>query len=309
MPKIKKSSFASQTPKNIEDLKQTHINILRSGEQKRFGLRSLHILKSMLDAPNEAAVSTISEIAKKNNTNSSTVTRLARRLGFEGFLEFQDLFRKPLLERTGFYSTQVEKFLQTARAEDTPEASMLRQVVQDEWGNVMMMLENYSPDQFEKAAGLLVTARRVFTIGLRGSYPLAFFLAHYLKMIRDDVTVLGSPGHTLAEDLVELESQDLLFAISVKPYTRETITACQVAREKKAAIVAMTDNQSSPLAAESDTTLHISAKEKNFFSPITSGIIYIEALLSEVVRLLEQKALRKLEEAERLLGQLGIETK
>jgi DNA-binding MurR/RpiR family transcriptional regulator len=154
---------------------------------------------------------------------------------------------------------------------------------------------------------LLVEAQRIFTIGLRGSYPLAFFLVHYLKMVRDNVSILGAAGHTLAEDLVALRPGDLLFAVSVKPYTKDTVSACRMAKEKKAEVVVMTDSYSSPLVAETENNLIISTTGDYFFSPITTGIVYMEGILSEVVKILGNKAIRKLKEAERLLDKLEIE--
>jgi DNA-binding MurR/RpiR family transcriptional regulator len=292
---------------NLEELRQKYVDIVRSRKGKRFGVRSLHILKMMLDAPNEAAVASISEIAEKHNTSSSTVTRLAQRLGFDGFPEFQAIFRQPLREGSHFYSAQVQKFLQTARSSNASKASTLRQIAQEEWGNVMMTLECYEADKFGRVTKLLVEAQRIFTVGLRGSYPLAFFLVHYLKMIRDNVSILGAAGHTLAEDLVALRPGDLLFAVSVKPYTKETVNACRIAKEKKVEVVVMTDSYSSPLATETENSLIISTRGDYFFSPITTAIIYIEGLLSEVVKILGNKAVRKLKEAERLLEKLEIE--
>ena len=299
--------MVDRAPRDLDELRRKYVDIIRSGKEKRFGVRSLYIVKRMLDAPNEAAVASISEIAKEHKTNSSTVTRLAQRLGFDGFPGFQAIFRRQLKEGHHFYSDQVQRFLQTARSTNVTEASTLHRVVQEEWGNVMMTLECYEPDKFARVTNLLIEARSIFAVGLRGSYPLAFYLAHYLKMIRDSVFVLGTAGHTLAEDLAALKPGDLLFAVSVKPYTRDTVNACRMAKEKNVTLVTMTDTYSSPLAAETENNLIISTKGDYFFSPITAAIIYIEGLLSEVVKALGNKAIRKLKDAERLLDKLEIE--
>ena len=46
-------------------------------------------------------------------------------------------------------------------------------------------------------ADLIRKAERILVIGLRGAYPLAYYLSFYLKMIRDRVTHIGQAGHTL----------------------------------------------------------------------------------------------------------------
>jgi DNA-binding MurR/RpiR family transcriptional regulator len=48
--------------------------------------------------------------------------------------------------------------------------------------------------------------------------------------------------------------------------------------------VTITDTYSSPLAAETQNTLIASGKGPYFFNPLTSAVIYAEALLSAVVK-------------------------
>lgn len=77
---------------------------------------------------------------------------------------------------------------------------------------------------------------------------MAHYLGFYLKLIRNLVTLIGQAGHTLAEDLSALKTGDLLVAISVQPYTKDTAEAARIAKHQGVDIVALTDSPSSPLA-------------------------------------------------------------
>jgi DNA-binding MurR/RpiR family transcriptional regulator len=297
----------SRSPRNLEELRQKYVEIIQMGYQKRFGVRSLKILKKMLDSPAEAAVKSISEIAAEHETNTSTVTRLAQRLGFKGFPGYQHIFRQHLKEGPHYYSAQVKTFLQSAHSRTESDDSTLQQVVHKEWGNVMATLESHNQNKFEEVVDLIIEAEHVCILGLRSVYSLAFYLAYYLSLIRNNVVALGKPGHSLAEDLAPLGRGDLLLAISVRPYTKDTVAACREVKRQGTDLVTITDTYSSPLAAETENTLIASGEGPYFFNPLTSAVIYVEALLSEVVKSLGNEAVMKLKRVEKLFERMEIE--
>jgi DNA-binding MurR/RpiR family transcriptional regulator len=297
----------SKSPRNLEELRQKYVEIIQKGCRKRFGVRSLKILKKMLDSPIEAAVKSISEIAAEHETTTSTVTRLAQRLGFRGFRDYQNIFRQHVKEGPHYYSAQVKTFLQTVHSRTETDDSTLQQIVHEEWGNVLATLESHDKNRFEEAVDLIIKAEHVCILGLRSVYSLAFYLAYYLSLIRNNVVALGKPGHSLAEDLAFLGRGDLLLAISVRPYTKDTVAACREVKRQGTDLVTITDAYSSPLAAETKNTLIASGKGPYFFNPLTSAVIYAEALLSEVVKSLGSEAIMKLKRIEKLFERMEIE--
>ena len=297
----------SRAPINLEELRQLYIKIRNGEHATRLTDRTLAVLKHMLDEPSETAAKSISEIARENDINISSITRLAQKLGFEGFPSLKDLFRSNLKQRKSFYSEQVKKFLQKGHVGHNGKTSLLERVIQDEWSNVMLMTDAFDEERFTTIIKLMADADRILIVGLRSSYPLAHYLGFYLKMIRDRVTLLGQAGHTLAEDLSVLKPGDLLIAISVNPYTKDTVEACRICRHQAVDIIAITDSMSSPLATETNNFLITSIVGDYFFSPIVAAIICIETLLSQLVKQLGDKAIQRLNHTEYILEKLGTE--
>jgi len=295
-------------PKNLEELRQEYINIRKDKDGRRFGVRTMVALEKMLDEPNETAVKSISEIAREYRISISSLTRLAQRMGFKGFPGLRAVFEQNLKQRKGFYSKQVEKFLQKKQVDGSSQSALLQQTIQDEWSNVMLMLEKFEDDKFIAAIDLIVKARKIVIVGLRSSYPLAYYLGFYLKMIRDCVSTAGRAGHTLAEDLSLLQRGDLLIAIGLNPYTKDTVDACRVARQQKVDIIAITDSVSSPLASEASNILITYIDKDYFFTPIAAAILCIETILSAVVKRLGNKAVQRLNHTEYILDKMEIET-
>lgn len=299
--------MGANTPKNLEELRHLYIQIRNGEHTSRLTNRTLAVLKCMLDEPNETAAKSISEIARENDINISSVTRLAQKLGFDGFSSLKDLFRNNLKQRRSFYSEQVNKFLQKGYTGREAKASLLERVIQDEWSNVMLMADVFDEQRFATIIKLMVNAERILIVGLRGSYPLAHYLCFYLKMIRDGVSLIGQAGNTLADDLSVLRPGDLLIAISVNPYTKDTVDACRIGKQQAVDIIAITDSVSSPLAIETDNFLIISIEGDYFFSPIVASIICIETMLSELVKQLGENAMQRLNHTEYIFEKLGTE--
>jgi len=299
--------MASHTPKSLEELRHLYINIRNGEHATRLSDRNLAVLKCMLDEPNETASKSITETARENDISISSITRLAQKLGFDGFPSLKDLFRSNLKQRKSFYSEQVKKFLQKGYTGHDGKTSLLERVIQDEWSNVMLMADAFDEQRFATIIKLMVNAERILIIGLRGSYSLAHYLGFYLKMIRNHITLFGQAGHTLAEDLSVLKPGDLLIAISVNPYTKDTVEACRICKHQTVDIIAITDSLFSPLATETDKFLITSTEGNYFFSPVVATLICIETLLSELVKQLGDKAIQRLNHTEYILEKLETE--
>ncbi len=303
-----KTLMTTPAPNSIEELRRLYFSVRSGDHEMRLTDRNLAVLKRMLDEPHETATKSISEIAAENEINISSVTRLAQKLGFNGFPGLKDLFRQNVQQRKRFYSQQVRKFLERGPAGDDDKTSLLQHVIQDEWSNVMLMAEAFEEKQFRRAVDLIIKAREIQIIGLRSSYPLAYYLSFYMKMIHSGVSMIGQAGHTLAEDLSRLKPGDLLIAIGVNPYTRDTVEACRICREQNVDVFAITDSVSSPLTNETENYLTVSIQGDYFFSPIAAAVICIETLLSELVNQLDDSALQKrLKYAETILDKMGVE--
>lgn len=299
--------MTSLPPGNLEELKDFYVKI-RTGEHEiKLNKRNLAVLKHMLDTPGETAAKSISELARENNINVSAITRLAQKLGFKGFPGLKEIFRDSLRQRKNFYSEQVKNFLRKGASEGDGKNSILKQVIQEEWSNVMLMADTFDEQRFKDIIRLMVNAERILIVGLRGSYSLAHYLGFYLKMIRDQVYLIGQAGHTLSDDLSMLNPKDLLVAISIKPYTKATVDACDMGELQSTDIIAITDSPSSPLAMKTDHFLVTPAGGDYFFNPMVSVIICIEALLSELVKELGDKAIERLQHTEYILGKLEAE--
>src|SRR5210317_142655 len=98
-------------PRDIDQLR-TLLSRIKTGESGiHLGNRALKVFSTLLDTPRHAAVYSISQLADSMGVNASTLTRLAKKLGYSGFNEFQNVFRDHIATTGHFYTEQAGRLL------------------------------------------------------------------------------------------------------------------------------------------------------------------------------------------------------
>ncbi|MGD8429436.1 MAG: MurR/RpiR family transcriptional regulator [Ectothiorhodospiraceae bacterium] len=292
-------------PETLEGL-QSLVSSLSAGTgDRRLGKRALTVLSGMVAAPRQAAVYSISELAEAFGVHASTLTRLAKALGYRGFSEFQAVFRRHVAQTGHFYSGQASR-LREITGTQRRSLDVVSRIARDERANIQGMLNNLDAAHLEAAVRRLARAPRVRTLGLRQSYSLANFLSYALGMLRDDVSVMN-PEHGVAHSLGPLDGSDLLVAIGFAPYTRLTVTSARIARERGIPIVAITDSYSSPLAGVAEHTFVAPAGGHFFSNSMAGAVALMEALLALVAQEMGDEGLAALQHREALIRDMEVE--
>jgi DNA-binding MurR/RpiR family transcriptional regulator len=292
-------------PQSLDQLRGLLAKAKTQGSPARLGARAQRTLAGLIDSPRQTAVYPISKLAGVVGVSASTLTRLAKRLGYGGFAELQGVFRRHIAEDRDFYSERAGRLLESDQAL-RKSISLMAQVAEEETTNILTMLKNIDVQALEQAAGRLATAPRVRTHGLRQFFSIACFISYGLGMVRSDVGVLGEPGHGVAHALAQLQAEDVLVVLGSAPYTRATVEACRIAAAHGLHIVAVTDSYGSPLAACANE-IFITPTGGTFFSnSMAASLILAEGLLALVARQLGGKALEALRDREVLIDELGV---
>jgi DNA-binding MurR/RpiR family transcriptional regulator len=159
-------------------------------------------------------------------------------------------------------------------------------LVQDVFSSLTQHLQELaSPDScecFAAAAKLIASAERVFCLGLRSSFSVAYIF-HYVQSLFGTASVLvDGAGGTGIDVLRTSGAADVMLAITVNPYNRYTVRAARYARERGMRIVAVTDSEMSPLAALADETLIVRTETPSFFHTMAVAFAAVECLAALV---------------------------
>ena len=132
----------------------------------------------------------------------------------------------------------------------------------------------------EAAVRLIAKGRRVAFLGLRASFAPAYQFHYAYNLIFPNGVLLQDQGGTLLDQLGELDHRDVLIAISLAPYTTQTVRAVERAAAQGVTVLALTDSRLSPLATPAAQALLFQAESLSFFQSMTGVLGLLELLLA-----------------------------
>ena len=297
----------TKPPRTVEELRALAIRIGRNETEISLGAKAHDVFAKLVDAPEQSAVRSISELAELLGVNPSTLTRLAKRLGYDGFSEFQSVFRDAVAnDQRHFYSRQAGRLLST-RPDTATELEVFERLARESMANVSGFLSQLESESLQGAAELFATARRVRLHGVRQFHALASFLTYGLGMLRSDVALLDSPRLGVAEAISQLDEGDLVVVASCAPYTRSVARVAGIAAANGLTVIAITDSRASPLVPPARHAFFIPHASSFYSNSMGAYVVFCEGLLNLVARKLGRRALSALAERERLIADMGVE--
>ena len=239
-------------------------------------------------------------LADRAGVHPTTMVRLARRLDYPGYNAFRDVYRERLRGARYRYSSRARE-LQSRPADGT----LMSEVTDVDIENIRTSFQAIGESRLRRCARLLLTAGRVYLLGQRGCFPIAFFLYYALSMFRDDVLLVDGAGGTAADTLRGIREGDALIAISFTPYTRDTVGIAGYAASYNAKIIAITDSSLSPLTESATEVLIVGSGSPSFFQSITAAQAVAQALIALAVADAGEDALARLAEREKQLDRFS----
>lgn len=250
--------------------------------------------------PHAAAMQSMRECARRSGLSPATFTRLARALGHEGFEGLKARFQQAVAPDEG-YAAKARALQASARRKD----GWLEALNEVQHANAASVAGLNAREELEAAAGMLLGARKVAFLGLRASHGIAFHLHYTYALLAGNGLLLQDLGGTLADQVARLGRGDVLAAVSLSPYTRQTVQAAGLAAEQGASVLALTDGASSPLAAVATRTLVFRSQTASYFQSMVGALALAEALAAAVAVRGGRRAVAHLQSVQRQLDAQG----
>ena len=258
----------------------------------------------MLDRPDDVALLSMREQARRAGVPPATMTRLAKRLGLDGYDSVRELYagavRAGTLGFAGKAGVQVEA--QALHGERALAAEMATALSRQ----IAALAEPAALDRLADAATRLHEARRVYCLGLRSCHAAAWHFHYMLSLLGDKTVMLDNAGGTGLDAIRDAGKADALLVASVEPYARATIEAARYAADRDVPVVALTDSEVSPLAQIATNTILVATTSPSFFHTMTPLLAVAEVLAALVAGRGGAKALAALEHTEAQLTAFGV---
>ncbi|MCH8467956.1 MAG: MurR/RpiR family transcriptional regulator, partial [Roseinatronobacter sp.] len=249
--------------------------------------------------PQDTALLSMREQARRADVQPATMTRLAQALGYDGYEAIRALHREALRNAApGLAATAAARDRLGANSPQDAAAAMLEQTA----AQIAVLGTAQTLVHLEQAASLIAQAPRVFCLGLRSSHAVAWHVWYALSLITDRASLLDGIGGVGLDGLAQAQAGDVLFVCGVAPYTRAVVEAVMQAHARAMRIVALTDSPLSPLIVAGDPALIVPTHSASFLHSMAPAFAMAEILVALVARGDDPAVLARLEGLDRQLA-------
>lgn len=233
---------SAKVPRDFESLRSTIIE-RKAAMPKRLAQVAVFALNN----PDEIAFGTTASIATASAVQPSTLVRLARHLGYEGFSDLQSIFRERLRDRTLSYEERLISLEETSV--DDENAAILAGFISAASQSINRLAATVQTDAFAKSVEILAAAETIYLIAKRRSYPLTAHMTYAFSKLNIRHQIVASPNGVDPELVQFATPRDAAIAASFSPYAAESLTQSQALADRGVPVIAITDSAFSPLAA------------------------------------------------------------
>ena len=228
----------------------------------------------ILENYDKAAFMTASKLGRLVGVSESTVVRFASVLGYDGYPSMQRALQEMIRSRL----TSTQRIQQAGELLD--QQDVLGAVLNTDIENLRELEAQADREAFNNVVERIRKARNIYILGVRSSSFVAGYLNFYMHLLFENVTLVQSnAAGEILEQLFRIGPEDVLIAISFPRYSKVTINTVQFARDRGATIIAMTDNDLSPIYQMSDAALLAPCEMISFVDSMAAPVSVINALL------------------------------
>lgn len=258
------------------------VESLRARIMRQYDLasrRMKQVASFVLDKPEDVAFESLAVIADRAGVQPSAIVRFAKSLGYTGASQMQKIIRDEMLAShiTLAYGERARQFSEASGEESAD--NILDEIVEADTLALNHLRQSLTSAQITSSVDAMVQAKTIYIAGFRRSFPAASYLAYALQRAGKRVCFIDGTGGLWSNQARGIAPEDLLIAISFRPYAEETVTCHALAIEHRASILAITDSNVSPLVKGAANTLLLRESEVRSFRSATATLCLAQALV------------------------------
>jgi DNA-binding MurR/RpiR family transcriptional regulator len=255
----------------------------------------IHII---LGEPSEAVYLSSAELASKAAVHASTVVRLARKLGFDGFPDM----RQKLRQDVEFKKNSSDKIRQ--RIDLIEKGSNLSDLIESEIAAIAAISNTVSQNQIDDVVNKIYKAKSIFIVGRGSAAPL---MTHFERRLRRSGiqcrVALNLQRRDLAEQLIGIQKGDAIVVFgfqSINSLPSGYSSLIESAKSIGAYSIAIGDSTILTARPKPDLVLSVSRPKEGVMQLRSGPMLICEALAMTLLHKKSKKAVRGVESLEHL---------
>lgn len=245
---------------------QNNFNVLIKSYYDNLRGTSKSIADYLLEHPQTSSALTITDLAEKTNSSISSISRFAKKLGFNSFQEL-----KINLLTSSPDNKEANNLFQEISSGDSLK-EMAKKVFTSNISALNATIDTLSQEQLQQAINMITEKNSIAFFGLGASGIVA--LDGYHKFLKSDKTPLfANDFHMQLMLATTLKSDACAVVISHSGENRDALKLAEKLREKKIKTIGITSYGNSSLTKIVDLTLLSISEETNYQDEALHAII------------------------------------
>lgn len=275
----------------VADQIRCALDRLTPGERK--------VARALLASYPMSGLGTVAQLAEAAGVSPPTVIRFTARLGYAGHQELQDRLRR---EAQASLGSPLEQYETKTHPSDSP---LLARMAESFTAMVGTSLAEISEVDLQRAVDLLADTRlHVHLLGGRFSHVLATYLATHLQLLRPGVSTFPLDEFSRIDQSLAVNRRDLVVAFDYRRYDMDTVATVTALAKQRASVLLLTDPWLSPAAEVADLVLSTAVDGPSPFDSLVPAFALVESLIAAVAERLGSHGRARLQNFERLRGEL-----
>ncbi len=247
----------------------------------------------IVENPQRFALCSVRELEKELKISKSTIVRSVQALDYSGFSGLKSEFLKNMRNNFGPIP-QYKTFLSKSHE----KLDFIRLITDETVNNIHKTLQLIDIKQYKRALDLLKNASHVYTIGLGISSYLAEIATYLFSRVSINSNFMTLGALELTEQIINISKNDVIFAFSFPPYSKETIQAARYAQERAIKVISITDKATSEIVQYSTVFLQVYVKSITISNSIMSALVLLYSIIAHLGDELKEKTLKTIEAIE-----------
>lgn len=249
----------------------------------------------------KAVFLTAAKLGEIVGVSESTVVRFANELGYDGYPKLQ----RALEELVKTKLTSVQRMEVASGRIDSQH--VLKSVLISDAEKIKNTIEEINEDVFDQAVNTILTANKIYILGVRSCAALASFLGFYLNLMFDNVKLIHTNSVSeMFEQIHRISSEDVVIGISFPRYSKRTLKAMEFAHSRKAKCITITDSALSPLTQYADYSLLARSDMASFVDSLVAPLSVVNALIVSLSLKKKDQIMKSLEDLEKIWNEYQV---
>jgi DNA-binding MurR/RpiR family transcriptional regulator len=277
-------------PESVGELARDRMELLTPSERR--------VARTLLETYPTAGLKSLPRLAEGAGVTGPTVLRFVRKIGFDGYPDFQRSLRDEVQARSeGLHSlyetkgpTQGDDVFRRSHEAFTRalDATLASSSLEKDLEDVVALLSDRK--------------RRVWFVGGRFSQLVATYLYLQLRMLRPGCLMVAEAPERRVLDSMDISRRDVLCLFDYRRYQEDTIEAGRRAAQRGAVIVVFTDPWLSPAVEHGRHVLISHADSASPFDSMLGAFALTELIAAKVLTMLGDRGRARVAELEEAHG-------